>query len=228
MTASGNLAARDRIEVFSEVQGIFDQSAHQFDAGVYYKEGEVLLRINSDEHRANIRAQKSNLYNQIVAILPDLRFDYPDAHPKWEAYVTSFDVERLLRPLPRSSSDKEKLFIAGKNIQSTWYSIKNLEERLSKYTIYAPFNGILTEALVDKGALVRPGQKLGAFISPVVYELEVGANAEYADLLKVGNSVQLHNVEHTKTWKGRVDRLNSWSILPHRPFNPSFESLEKA
>ncbi len=209
ITASGNLAARDRIEIFSEVQGIFDYSSNLFKPGVYYKKGAVLMRLNSDEFRANLRAQKSTLFNQIVALLPDLRFDYPDAFQKWQDYVTAYDVEKVLKPLPEPASDKEKLFIAGRNINSTWFNVKNIEERLTKYTIYAPFSGVLTEANIDKGALVRAGQKLGEFISPNIYELEVAVNSSYADLLKTGNTVSLNNIERTKTWTGKVNRLNS-------------------
>jgi len=207
--ASGNLAARDRIEIFAEVQGIFESSQNRFKPGVYYKEGDLLIQLNSDELRANLKAQKSQLYNQIVSILPDLRFDYPDAFQKWESYANAFNVEDRLKALPTSSSDREKLFIASKPLGTTWYTIKNLEERLSKYSIYAPFSGILTESNVDKGALVRGGQKLGEFINPSHYELEVALNSSYADLLKVGSTVSLTNVEGTKTWSGKVSRLNS-------------------
>lgn len=209
VTASGNLSARDRIEIFSEVQGIFEYSSNQFKPGIFFKKGAVLLQLNSDEFRANLRAQKSNLYNQIVALLPDLKFDYPDSFKKWEDYVTTFDVEKIVSPLPTPSSDKEKLFIAGRNINSTWYNIKNLEERLTKYTIYAPYSGVLTQANINKGALVRGGQKLGEFIDPNIYELEVALNSSYADLLKVGNAVTLNNIERSKSWSGRVNRLNS-------------------
>lgn len=209
VTASGNLAARDRIELFSEVQGIFEYSSNSFKPGVYYKEGQTLLRVNSDEHRANLRAQKSSLLNQIVTLLPDLRFDFPEAFPKWETYVTNFDMEKTLQALPSFDTNKEKLFVSGKNITTLWYNVKNLEERLSKYSLYAPYGGVLTETLVDKGALIRAGQKLGVFINPNIYELEVAVNSEYADVLKVGNTVTLNNVERTQSWKGTVSRINS-------------------
>jgi multidrug efflux pump subunit AcrA (membrane-fusion protein) len=209
VTASGNLAARDRIEIFSEVQGIFEYSDKMFKPGVRYSDGDVLIRLNSEELRANLRSQKSNLYNQLVSMLPDLKFDYPDAFDKWQTYVNGFDENQILKPLPESSSDREKLFVAGRNIASTWYTIKNSEERLTKYNIYAPFSGVLTEANIDKGALVRAGQKLGEFINPNVYELEVAVNSSYVDLLKVGGVVVLNNVERTKTWSGRITRINS-------------------
>ena len=209
VTASGTLEARDQVDLFSEVQGIFDYSAAGFKPGTYYKKGSVLLRINSEEARATLRAQKSALYNQMVALLPDLRFDYPDALSQWETYVTSFSEDQPLRALPQPTSDKEKLFIAGRNINSSWYNVKNLEERMAKYTIYAPYSGVLTEALVNKGTLVRPGQKLGAFINPNIYELPVAVNSSHADLLKIGNTVSLHNVEGNTSWKGKINRLNS-------------------
>jgi multidrug efflux pump subunit AcrA (membrane-fusion protein) len=209
ITASGNLAARDRIELYSEVQGIFENSARTFKPGIYYEQGDILLQINSDEDRASLKSQKSTLFNQIVAILPDLKFDYPEAYPKWQEYVNKFDINKAIPNLPKASSDKEKLYVAGKNISTAWYSVKNIEERLRKYTIYAPFNGILTEATVDKGALIRSGQKLGEFINPNIYELEVAVNSSYADLLKIGNTVKLRNVENTKSWTGKVNRVNS-------------------
>jgi len=209
VTASGNLAARDRIEIFSEVQGIFEYSEHQFKPGIRYASGEVLLRLNSEELRANLRSQKSNLYNLLVSLLPDLRFDYPEVFGKWEAYVNAFDVNQRLQALPQTTSDKEKLFIAGRNINTTWYTVKNLEERMTKYAIYAPFNGVLTQATVDEGALVRAGQKLGEFINTNIYELEVAVNSSYADLIKSGSSVNLQNIEQTKNWTGKVSRINS-------------------
>jgi len=209
ITASGNLAARDRIEIFSEVQGIFQNSAHQFKPGVHYKAGELLLSLNSDEARANLISQKSSLYNQVVAILPELKFDYPDAFQKWKDYASGFDIEKRLSPLPETSSEKENLFIVGKNIRSSWYNVKNIEERMSKYSLYAPFDGILIEANVDKGALVRPGFKIGEFINPTHYELDVAVSSSFAEYLKVGNSVKLQNVEKTKTWNGKVTRVNS-------------------
>jgi len=209
VTASGTLESRDRVDLFAEVQGIFEYSAGSFKPGTYYKKGTTLLRINSDEVRATLRAQKSALYNQMVALLPDLRFDYAESLPQWEAYINSFDENKTLQALPTPINDKEKLFIAGRNINSTWYNVKNLEERIAKYSIYAPFGGILTEAVVNKGTLVRGGQKLGTFINTNIYELPVAVNSNYVDLLKVGNTVQLHNVEGSQTWQGKVNRLNS-------------------
>jgi len=209
IATNGNLMAKTRVELFAEVQGVFESSARTFKEGVRYGSGETLIRINSDEHRANLRAQKSNLYNQLILLLPDLRLDYEEVLPKWQTYIQNFDMEKSVVALPEFESEQEKLFILGKGIQTTYFNVKNLEERLTKYRIHAPFSGVLTEALVDRGTLVRAGQKLGEFINPNIYELEVAINNSYADLMKVGKSVELKNVEKTNSWTGKVTRVNS-------------------
>lgn len=208
LSANGNLVAKNKIDIFSEVQGILKTSQKLFKAGTNYNKGETLLSIISDEFYASLQSQKSNLNNLITAILPDLRLDYPVEFKKWEAYLKDFDMNKTTPKLPEFSSDKEKYFISGRGILTAYYNVKNLEVRLSKYQIRAPFSGILTEALVSPGTLVRAGQKLGEYIDPRVYEMEVSINSEYADLLKVGNNVALSNLEKTKNYTGKVVRVN--------------------
>ncbi|MEN0051695.1 MAG: efflux transporter periplasmic adaptor subunit, partial [Bacteroidota bacterium] len=113
IATNGNLMAKNRVEIFAEVQGVFESSARTFKEGVRYGAGETLIRINSDEHRANLRAQKSNLYNQLILLLPDLRLDYADVFPKWQNYIQSFDMEKNVAPLPEFDTEQEKLFILG-------------------------------------------------------------------------------------------------------------------
>lgn len=208
ITSSGNLTAKQKIEIYAEVQGVLKRSAKEFKAGTAYRKGEIILHINSDEFYANLQSQKSNFYNTITAILPDIRLDYPDEFQKWQRYLNSFDLNKTTPKLPTFSSDKEKYFISGRGITTAYYNVKNLEVKLSKYTLRAPYNGILTEALVTPGTLVRVGQKLGEFINPSIYEMEVSVNATFAGLLKKGNLVQLHNLEKTKTYLGKVIRIN--------------------
>ena len=79
---------------------------------------------------------------------------------------------------------------------------------MSKHQIKAPFSGVLTEVFVNRGTLVRVGQKLGEYIDPSMYEMEVSINSEFADLLKVGNAVSLSNLDKTKKYTGKVVRVN--------------------
>lgn len=208
ITTSGNLSAKHKIELYSEVQGVLQPTQKEFKAGTHYAKGATMLNINRDEFYANLLSQKSNFFNSLTAIMPDIRLDYPDQFQKWQNYLNRFDINKTTPKLPDFASDKEKYFISGRGITTAYYNVKNLEVKLDKYTLNAPYSGVLTEALVTPGTLVRVGQKLGEFIDPSVYELEVSVNAEFANLLKTGNAVRLHNLDRTKEYKGHVVRIN--------------------
>ncbi len=208
ITASGNLIAKHKIELFAEVQGVLKHNIKEFKAGTTYKRGELILSINNDEFYANLQSQKSNFYTSITGIMPDIRFDYPEEYEKWQSYLNSFDINKTTPKLPQINTEKEKYFISGRGINTAYYNVKNLEVKLGKYNLYAPYKGVLTEALVTPGTLVRVGQKLGEFIDPSIYEMEVAVNAEFANLLKKGNRVKLQNLEKTKEFEGEVIRIN--------------------
>jgi multidrug efflux pump subunit AcrA (membrane-fusion protein) len=206
--ANGNLIAKRRLEIYSEVQGIFKPASKLFKPGEKYNKNEIFITINNTEYYSSVQSAKSNLYNSIVSIMADLRLDFPDIYPKWQDYIKSFDLDKTTPKLPKMSSEKENYFITGRGIVSNYYSVKNLEERLTKYTIKAPFKGILTESLVTEGTLIRNNQKLGEYIDPSSYEMEVSLGKNYASLLNIGENVQLNNLENTEKYTGKISRIN--------------------
>jgi hypothetical protein len=118
--ANGNLVAKERVELFAEVQGVFRNSAHAFKPGQRYNRGQVLLRIDAEEYQASVQSSKSSLYNLITAAMPDLRLDYPDVYEKWQTYLQNFDITKSTPALPEMTSEKERYFINGRDIVTTY------------------------------------------------------------------------------------------------------------
>lgn len=206
---SGILTAKNRIELFAEVQGIMEPTRKEFKPGNSYRRGELLIKIRDTDYSANLQAQKSSLQNLITSALPDLRLDFPEAYVKWDQYVRDFDMNRPVPPLPEPISEKEEFFITGKNIYTIYYATKNMELVYGKYNLHAPFAGILTEALVNPGSLVRPGQKLGDFIDPSVYEMEVSVGRSIYPYISVGQSVEVsEGKSSSRKWNGKIIRIN--------------------
>jgi membrane fusion protein (multidrug efflux system) len=206
---SGRLVSKNRVEVYAEVQGVMETTTKEFKPGTHYRTGEIMVKIRSNDYYANLQAQKSVLQNLITSVLPDLRLDYPDTYKKWDDYLKNFDMDKPIGKLPETSSEKEKFFITGKNIYTTYYNTKNLEIILRKYTLRAPFKGILTDALVTPGTVVRPGQKLGEYIDPSIYELEVAISKSMLSDLSIGKNVVVSNPEgNGETWQGKISRIN--------------------
>ena len=70
IATSGSIVARDRMVLFSEVQGVFMPSSKPYKVGVRYSGGESMIKINDEEFRASVVAQRSLFVNLITAILP--------------------------------------------------------------------------------------------------------------------------------------------------------------
>lgn len=205
---NGNLVAKNKIVIYAEVQGLLEDPSNKFRAGKVFKKGNSIVSIDNEDFKAGLIAQKSSFQNLLVSMMPDLKTDYPNAFDKWNSYLKNIDVFTPLPELPITTSDKEKYFISGKNLFTNYYNIKSQEGSLQNFNIVAPYDGILTEAIATSGTLVRPGQKLGEFINPKVFELPLAVNGSYASRLKVGKKVKLENVEKRNVWEGEVTRIN--------------------
>lgn len=207
LAVQGRLEAYNKIELFSEVGGAIT-TPKPFKKGTYFSKGDVMLRVDNVEPRLNIQAQKATLLNGVAAMMPDLKIDYPESFPAWEAYLSSFSVDDPIRALPTPVNQREKLFVAGRNLQSQYYNIKGQEERLSKYTLYAPFSGVLTTASINDGAVIRPGQLLGELMATGYYEMLATVPLSQLNFLKPGGEVKLYSEDIEGEWTGKVRRIS--------------------
>ena len=206
VTATAN--AKNKIELYSEVQGVLLPVSRHFKEGNSFSKNKVLLQLDNSEYLAQLQSNKSSLVNQIAAMLPDMEIEYPIAAAKWERYLKDFQLEGPLQSLPKTASDAEKLFVSGKGIYQSFYSVKNQQERAAKYTIRAPFSGTVTQSLVNPGTLVRSGQKLGEFIAPTVFELSLAIPAAGIKYIQEGQKVQLSLLATNHIFIGTIVRLN--------------------
>jgi len=204
---SGKLVARNRIEIFAEVSGRLQNQTKRFDIGVSFQKGETLISVDDTEFKATVIAQKSEFINNLTTLLSDIKIDFPDEYEKWRAYLTSIEIESSLPALPETSTEKEKFFITGRGLYTAYYNIKSAEERLQKYTIAAPYNGTVTAALIKPGTLVRVGQKLGEFIQPDYYEMEVAIPSNWMERVRIGSTVKLTSPDIPGNWTGTIERI---------------------
>ncbi len=204
----GKISAKERIAIYAEVSGVLETSKKDFLEGVTYKKGETILTINSDEAVQGLISKRSSLLNLVTQVLPELKFDYPESYEQWYQYLVSFDINNKTQTLPTPINDKEKYYITGKGIYQSYYDIVSSETRLAKYTIKAPFDGIVASSNIKPGALVMNGQSLGEFFNPSVYDLETEVSPEDVQLIELGDKVALNDEFSNETYKGEVTRIS--------------------
>lgn len=208
VSGSGQARAKNRIDLYAEVNGLLLPQKRDFRTGMAFKKGEILISIDDTEQKANLYAQRSEYQNLITALLPDIKLEFPQEVSKWNQYLNSVEIEAPVPAVPAPNSEKEKFFITGRKVFLSYYNLKNLEARFSKYTLRAPYDGVVTESLINQGALVRSGQKLGVFSNMQVFEIAVAIAAIDANLLATGNQVNLHVAGQATEMTGEVVRIN--------------------
>ena len=215
----GTLRSYNKVSIFSEVPGVLEQGKLPFKVGNYFSAGDELFKVNDEEAKLSLLAQKSELLSRIVGLLPDIKLDFEDRFEDWQAYVNNFDVEQPIADFPEAQSSREKSFVAARNLSTSLYSIKSAEKRLEKYTIKAPFSGVLTMTNTNKGAMVQPGQMLGEFIDRSNFELVVSVLASDIKYLKKGQVATFYSEDLEASWNGRIARISD-------KVNPQSQTLD--
>ncbi len=203
----GIIHSANKIELFAEQSGILKNN--HFKEGKFFKQGEIILDIDGDEFNQNVKAQKGELIMRVSQLIPDIKIDFPEEFTTWENFLNQIDLHKKLPTIPSLNNPKLKRFVAGKGLLNLYYSIEGLEKKLAKFTIEAPFDGVITEVNVQKGTLVRVGQKLGEFIAVNSYELESEVSVNDLQYLKIGTSLNFKQNNVLQAWKGEIVRINS-------------------
>ena len=203
--ASGRLKAFKRFDIIAEVNGVLLNES--FREGNQFKYGETLVKMNDEEIQVQIKAQKSTLLGLLSQVLPDIQMDYKEDFEIWKSFTVELNPSKALPSLPSINNPKLKQLLASRNILNSYYTIEAQEIRLSKYNMITPFSGVLSEALIEPGSLVRAGQKIGTFVQPGIYEVETSVTPEELIYLKKSSNIQLFTDAGKSVW-GTISRIN--------------------
>tara|TARA_R110000868_G_scaffold398204_1_gene671235 strand:- start:1058 stop:2167 length:1110 start_codon:yes stop_codon:yes gene_type:complete len=204
----GPVQAQQKIDLFAEVNGVLSLQATKFDAGRIYRKGEILLDLDNSEASSSYRALKSQYTNVLGQVIPDIKIDFPTHFDTWYKHLQNISAGYW--EAPKSTDDEKlRLFLNARGIYSAYQNAESARIRLEKYQIRAPFDGSLTEALVEPGQLVRVGQKLGEFMGQGKFEMLTSLSTNEAPLVNIGDTVYLSSSESGHEYKGVVFRKNA-------------------
>ena len=140
--------------------------------------------------------------------MADIKIDYPESYKKWEDYFLNYDIEKNIQDLPEQSTNNETFFLTGRGIISSYYGVRSAEERLNKYSITAPFDGIVSSSFVENGTMARAGLVLGEFINSDSFEIEVNIPTEYKPYIILDKEVNIKLSDESSV-VGKINRINN-------------------
>ncbi len=223
----GKVLAENAVDLIAEVQGEVLRGSIPLKQGQSFNSGQILFKVDDEEAKLSLYAQKSDFLTAIAEVLPDLKFDYPESYERWKTYFDEFEVEEAIPTLPEIKSSQEKLFFTTKNIINLYYNIKSAEERLSKYVVRAPFSGSFIEVLQERNSIVNPGARIARIAKSSSLELEVPVRTDVLSYVQQGTKVTVYSEDKRHTWNGAVRRVGAvvdettQSVNIYVAFNPN-------
>jgi membrane fusion protein, multidrug efflux system len=204
----GRVRAENRLELFPEVQGKLLSGSKPFREGVYFEKGEVIFQIDDMEARLQLYSSRSNFQTLAASLLPDIRLDYPDRMELYEKWYDSLHPEESLPAVPDFDHPALERFLTSRSIYDRYYQIKSAEDRLDKFTVRAPFSGVVSAARAEPGQSVGPQFHAGTFADPDRYLLTASVRQNDLNHIEIGDTAEFTDQQKSDRWTGRVVRIN--------------------
>ena len=202
----GKLQSVNQNNIVCEVNGIF--IGNNFKSGISFMKGDTLGYVNYDEFKNNLNSQKSILLNQVSKLVSEIKFDYPEDYSKWYNFMKKISFKSNLPDIPSINNEKLKNYLTGKNFYSSYFTVKSIEDRISKHVFIANFDGVLSDVSIKSGTAVMFGQKIGVYYQPKYLEFESSVSLENALLIKPKMKVFIKSDELIDNDFGFVSRVN--------------------
>ncbi len=209
LNMTGRVIAIKKIDVVAQVQGISKATAQIFEEGITFRKGQLMVFIDDADYRYDLAAKKSQFLSALVRVMSDLKLDYPTHFEQWNQYLSTIHIEKPIPELPAVENAQLRYFMSSNNIFNLYYGLKSMEETLQDFKIYAPFNGALTQALLDPGDLVIPGARLGEFIATDAYEVKAAISSSNLKYLHKGQDIALYSRALGQEYKASIDRFGT-------------------
>jgi len=206
---TGLLNAYNKAEIHAEVSGVLLETPKRLKTGYFYRKGDVLALIDDRVFKNNVWSQKSELLNQITKLIPDLAIDYPQSADIWKSYLRDFQLDTPMAPLPETANSTERYYIASRNLYTRFYAVRSMEETLAKYRIIAPFDGVVTDAKINPGTLIRTGTRIATLTGSGHFEMEAFARPKQAMRLKIGQKAILKSEDMAGEFMAKITRINN-------------------
>lgn len=163
----GGVTTRQNVLVYPEVAGTL--LSVRVEEGDKVKAGQLLATIDD-----------GGLANQLIQM-------------KAQLSLAKTTFERQQRLWDQNIGSEIQYLQAKTNFESQQAATKQMEEQLGKYSIRAPFDGIIDDVIKDRGTVVAPGQ--GAEVFRIVnlsnMFIEVAVPETYISTIKKGKKVKV-------------------------------------
>jgi membrane fusion protein, multidrug efflux system len=163
LSLSGTLESNEEINIRSEISGVVESI--NFEEGAKVSKGQVLLRVNDIELRAQL--SKARTAQQLA----------------------SENQRRAKLLLEKQAISQEEFDISNADYESARAESDLIAAQLYKTTVRAPFSGTIGLRSISKGTFVNPETPIAKLVNTSQIKITFSIPEKYATQMKVGNSL---------------------------------------
>jgi membrane fusion protein (multidrug efflux system) len=178
LSLSGTLEANEQVEIRSEIMGVVE--AINFQEGSQVSKGQVLLRVNDLEMRAQL--SKVGTAQQLA----------------------SENERRAKLLLEKQAISQEEYDIASADFKSSRAESQLISAQLGKATIRAPFSGTIGLRYISMGTYVTPATPIATLVNTKQLKITFSIPEKYASRIKVDSELTFTVSGSKEEYKAKI------------------------
>lgn len=222
VTANGKIQAQRKVDISATIPGQIVNLAVK--EGDPVRKGQLLLQIDPANPRAAARSNEASMHALLKdldsgrASLEQARADYRRAQENHAARIISdADLERARTGMATAAAAVQA---AERRVEQARATLEGARDALSKTTVRAPIDGIVTAKRVEEGevavvgVLNQPGTILLTISDMSLVEAEVEVDETSIPTVKVGQEARIRiDAYPNKTFSGVVTEVGNSPIV---------------
>ena len=193
LSFAGTLVPSDRAEISTRVMGFISYVGVR--EGQFVKKGELLLRIDPRDTKAQVEAARQGViqaqknYKAALANFEAVKKTY-ERYKKLleEKAITQHEFDMVEA---KFRAAKAQLEVAKSAIEMARQKLRAVSSNLSYTEVRAPFDGYVVRKEVDLGDIARPGYPLLVMEKPP-YRVQVSLPERFLGRIKVGDRIEVY------------------------------------
>lgn len=165
VTAQGEVQPRTEINIAAQVSGRITYMSPDFIEGGRFDRGDLLVRIDPAEYKLRVTQARANI-SQAQTVIAREQSEAELARMDWA------DLGRGGTPTPLTLREPQ-MAEAAAQLESAKAQLAEAELQLARTEIRAPFDGRVTERLVDAGEFVGTNSRLGRIYATDIMDVRL-------------------------------------------------------
>jgi RND family efflux transporter MFP subunit len=211
--SQGTVSPRTESDLVSQVAGEVIQVAQQFAAGGFFKEGDLLVRVDPRDYEFALSRLKAEVAQARLRFAQE-EGEASIAREEWEKLEKEEEPNPLVLRKPQLAEAKASLDAALSNL-------KQAELNLERTQIQAPYDGRIRIKKVDIGQYVSPGAPLATIYAVDYAEVRLPVSDDeiaYLDCcldyrsqnpaaLNIDVNITVNFAGQSHQWEGKIVRV---------------------